>query len=1231
MSRSSKRFALFWMGVALSAAALAGSVPPPSPAWQQALDGAPAAELEKTFQREAEGQAPDALAAWGYSQSLAATGERERAVMAALEGILRDPGHPAAFLLEDSLTEEAFFNKATTERVEAALPTLLQNPALEPIVRFNLRWLAYRMASRRGDPGLREASQRSAGFPDQGLFAVVDTPTARLDFAARHAIEAGDLSALPWTPCSYDMPVLRPPSYAMPQDREAVLFSLLPFRVSGAGEAILYLNGATTYRVYLDGKEVLARDFFRRQENPTAAVRLRLGAGEHRLLLKTFIAGPGEGVHLALLDGKGDGLRAEWLDRLPADPIGARLATSELLGNATFRFLEEFPKMDPRFAAFKALFERWLGDVAKGRLELEKAASAQPKSLLWRLLVAQAYLFQADDLPTVVAQSRAESAVDAVAALDPSCPMARFYTALMKQEGSDSDEDVPLLESLVREAPGDPRWGLRLASRYHEEGWVSESRTALKELRIAHPDCEEVETAWLGFASSLGDRAAQQEAIARLGRLRYNGPERENFLENTLQWDELKSLLKEEIQRFGDRDLQWAKNLARLEARAGDYAAAEALLREILKKAPEDDESAFALARLHFLQGREAEGRALWAELKKAKPKRFQIDLARWMEGEQLPFEEMRLPLEKVLEEDRAEGPEQAPSSLLLDQQFTRVEPDGSSLERYHGVIRINDKEGVDREGEQALRGQVVLSVRTVKPDGRILEPESIPEKRTLSMQGLEPGDLIEYETLSFLPSNEIRRGSYITAQVFLFQDLEKPFHRTQWVLEYPKAIPFQFFEQNLPAPAQVVEREGTVLRNWDFRAMPRLAPEPNTPYKTYFVPLAEAVGGITWPDIGRFLANRMVGAFQITPELSAASVEAMAGAKGQAEKAEAVVRFVSDRIDGEDGGEWQDPTLTLLTRRGSRIPVACALLDLAGVPHKLLLAEPVVNRVERQDLPRVGQFTVPVLEIAPAGAAVRRYTLDSPHRIPDALPWYLQGARAIEVTGPEPWKVVTLPSDFGLWRASVETQDRALTASGDLQVHQKQVLDPDGSESLRTTLQRVPKDQHERVLQMALSRQFGNAVLERFSFKNLAEAGKPLEWEYDLKVRGYGSGEAGRLVVPEPLPPLGLSRELASLSTRTLPLATGGTLSLHHLFKITLPQGARTDFRPPSADLKSPFGEYTLRASLKGSVLILERTVWIPFQVIQPSQYPAFREFLAKIDEAEAGQLVLTLPEGKR
>jgi len=1216
--------ALLW-----SAAASAAAQEGPSPAWRNALAGATAAQLEEAFASELEARPSDAAGAWALAQARAARGQRGRAAVTAIEGLERDPGSPVAFLLEGLLTQEASFDQSTTRLIEESLPRLLQSDSLEPWVRFDLRWLAYRMAARRGDAAPRVQAMRRAGFPDRGLFAVTSGALARLDYMDRHPVESGKLSALDWRASQWDLPTLRPPLYQVPEDRESVVFSLLPFTLQKGGDALLYVNGVASFRVYLDGREILTKDFFRRQENPSAMRRLSMEAGPHTLLVKTFTSGRGEGVHLALLDGRGDGLPVVWSDG-PVTAIPAS-APSRDLGDLVPRFEKGFPSSDPRRQAFLGLYERWLGDSAQGRLQLERAAKEQPRCLFWNLLTAQAYLFEADDLPQKVAQSRAEAAVEAVAAVDAECAVARYLTALMKQASSDADDDLPILENLLARSPGDPRWGLKLASRYQQKGWVAQAREVLRRVRLDHPESEEVESAWAGFAAAVGDRAAQKEAVERMGRLRNNAPEREMYLESTLQLDALEALLEEEIRTFGDRDLQYARQQARLQARRGNYAAAERRLRALVEQAPDDEGPALDLARLLFIEGRSGEGEALWGRLKAAKPRLFQIDMARWLMGEPLPFEEQRLPLARVLQEDHSEGPEEAPSSLILDQQFTRVESDGSSLERYHGIIRVNDKEGVDREGEQSLRGQAVLAVRTVKPDGRTLEPEQIAEKESLSMPGLEPGDLIELEYITFLPPNEVRDRSYLTAQVFLFQDLEKPFHRTQWYLEYPADMGMQFFEQNLPKPSEEGQASGRRYRNWDFRAMPRIAPEPDTPYKTQFIPLAEAAGGLGWRDLGLFLKNRMTGAFLVTPELEAQSREILRGASTQAQKVAAVVRFVQKEVDGGQGQSWQDPTQTLLTRRGNRIPLACALLEQAGVPYRLLFAEPVVNRVERQDLPRIGQYTVPVLEVSPAGAPKAFFTLDSQYRAADALPWFLQGARALPVTGAEPWKPLLLPAERARWSAASEDERRVLSAEGNLEVTHKQTLDPDASESLRETFQRVPKDQWKRVQQVYLSRQYGNADVADFSFGDFEEVDKPLRWDYALKVTGYASLSGGKLTVPEPLPPLHLSREMASLTERKLPLATGATLVLRQRLEVVLPEGATTDFVPPALDLATPFGEYHIKSSLAGGVLTFERRLEIPYQVILPERYPAFRDFLGRIDAAESGQLVLTLPGAPR
>lgn len=1186
--------------------------------WDALLAGAPLAQAQAALELDLDRDPSDAGAAYGLALVQQAQGEREKAVVTALEGLRNAPGAPLAFLLEDFAGDDATYNQATTKLVAEALPILTARPELDPLVRFNLRWLGYELASRTGDREARLAAMARAGFVPGALFSKAQKDLSRTAFYETGPVERGDLPGEEWSYSRMDGLQCRPPAYETPSDREFNIYALVPFTVDRTQDALLYFNAAKPFQVFLDGRALLVKDVFKRQEDPTAVRRVTLAAGEHRLLIKMHGRPGDDGIHLALLDMTGEPLGATWGERVPNGTPAASQDRGEWRG----AFWTNFPSSDPRFTGFSSLWHRWEGDVAKGRLLMEDAAASAPRCLAWNLLTARMYLTEADDLSPKIAQSRAEKAVDAALTADGNCPLALFFKSILQGANSDGDEDLASLSALVEKFPSDSRWFVALAGRFQEKGWISQARAVLDRASSYLPQCESVESAWIAFFQGIPDPESQAEAIGRLEALRNAGPERESYFRATRRWEDLHRLLGEEAVRYGDRDGRFALELAKLEMRMGLYEPAEKRLEKLAALAPADPDLALSLARVRFLMG-DAQGAArAWDALKDAKPDAFQVDMARWAMGEPLPFQDRHLDLERVLREDTQKDPEAAPSSLLLDQMFTRVQKDGSSLERYHGILRINDKEGVDREGEQSLPGQVILSLRTIKPDGRVLEPEQIANKDTISMQGLEAGDLIEYEYITLKPPSGVKPDAYITAQVYLFQDIEKPFHRTQWTIEWPESIPMQFYEQNLPAPAKKGTTGTIRWQDWDYRDMPRIAPEPDTPNKTLFVPLVEAVGGVTWKDLGRYLKEGITGTYQITPEVERRYSEAVGDAKTAGEKLDRIVSYLLKEVDSDRAGGWQDPTEVLLTRQGSRITVAAAFLSLAGIPFDMLVAETVPDRVYRENLPRIGQFSLPVLKVNLAGGP-RYITLASPYRNPYILPWYLQGARAVCASAGEPWKEVDIPADFTPWRTVREHEARELLPGGDLRVEHRQTLDPEAAESMRGALRRLDKDQWRQAIQMALAKQHGNLDLIDYSVDGVDDPFAPLGWNYTVVIHGYGLAEGGKVTVPDPLPALHLGQVFASLRERKLPLTTGGPIFLNQSFTLTLPPEYAVTNPVASLDLKGGFGAYRMTSGMNGGVLSVERRAEIPFQVVWPSKYADFAEFLQKVDRVESGQLV--------
>jgi|YelNatPaOPRAMG01_1025707.scaffolds.fasta_scaffold01436_6 tetratricopeptide (TPR) repeat protein len=1213
--------AVFTVGLSLSQAVWGSGL---TPGWQALLDGKPLSETEAALRKDLERDHSDASASYALALLEEAKGEREKSLVTAVEGLRNAPSSPLTFLLQDFISDDATFDQATTRLVRDSIPQLAEEKGLDPMVRFNLHWLAFQLAARTGDPQLAAKAMAGAGFISAAYYSRPETTLSRIEFYKASPAERGKLDAETWTRTTFRTVDVRPPLYATVRNRESNYYILVPFSVDKPQQALLYFNAAKSFRVVLDDKVLLTKDVFSIQENPTVVRRVALAAGVHRLLIKVHATGGDQGIHLALLDADGNPLAA--VVPQGAQPPSGPTAGFKDEGDWQGAFPAAFPKEDPRREAFLSLWQRWQGDVASGRLTMEAAADEAPKCFLWNLLAARFYLFEADDLPQKIAQSRAERFVDRCLELAPDSPMATYFKAVLQGANSDSDDDLIALRKLVREAPTDPRWFVALAQRLEARGWIVDARKVLEEASSYHPECESVETAWISYFQQLPDPRGQMEAIRRLEKLRNADPELEEFYSGTRQWPQLHALLLEEAERFGDRDRQFDYRLAGVDVRLGRYAAAKTRLEGLLALDRSDVEVALQLARCDFLMGDRAAGFKVWDELKKAKPDAFQVDLARMALGQPWPFQDKHLSLEQVLKEDKSSAPDKAPSSMLLDQMFTRVEPDGSSLERYHGILRINDKEGVDREGEQSLPGQVILSIRTIKPDGRILEPEQIPDKSTISLQGLEPGDLVEYEYITLKPPTFVKKNAYVTSQVWLFQDIDKPFHHTQWFIEYPKSIPMQFAEKHLPSPGTSGTVGDLLYRDWDYRDMPRAPREPDTPNRMLFLPMVEAVGGIGWKDVGLFLKDGITGAFQITPELEQRYREAVGDASTPEQKLDRMVKYLLQAIDGENQTSWQDPTQTLLTRQGSRLPVMCAFLRLAGIPFRVLIAEAVPDRVG-DNLPRLGQFGYPVVEVDLKGFSPRYMVLASPFRAPDVLPWYLQGARALDVTSDEPWKRVTIPADFSPWKSAKETEVRTLQPNGDMELDYRSSLDPEVSENLRSSLNKIAKDQWQRVMQVALSKRYGDIDLKEYHLEGLNDILKPLHWDYKLLIRGYADEVGGRLTVADPLPALHLAQAYASLKDRTLPLTTGGPVFINQEITIVLPPGFSTDYRVQDLDLKTPFGSYFLKGRMEGSRLVIERRVEIPYEIVWPDRYQAFARFLRTIDEAESGQLVLKGP----
>ena len=94
------------------------------------------------------------------------------------------------------------------------------------------------------------------------------------------------------------------------------------------------------------------------------------------------------------------------------------------------------------------------------------------------------------------------------------------------------------------------------------------------------------------------------------------------------------------------------------------------------------------------------------------------------------------------------------PAVMLLHDQVVQLEDDGRVTLYVHKVIRVLNRDGIEKYGEVTLpAGADLLELRTVKQDGAVVEPEFSASKSSVSMPALAPGDAIEQEYVVRYPN----------------------------------------------------------------------------------------------------------------------------------------------------------------------------------------------------------------------------------------------------------------------------------------------------------------------------------------------------------------------------------------------------------------------------------------------------------------------------------------------
>lgn len=1142
----------------------------------------------------------------------------------------------------------------------------------QPATRDALRHAAMRLCAGAGDlPAVVEA-QRALGYltrfwtcgpfdneRGQG-FAQAYPPETGFDVAGSYD---GKKRPVAWRA----LPVTEPPEGIVDlgalvrPDEQVLVYAATALVAERDDDAMLLLGTDGSYRVFLNGEEVAARDVRRVRRADQDVVALRLRRGPNLLLLKLCAQDGPLRFSARLRDARGQPIPQVAESDDPSDlAAAARTAAAERpapkLARRAVEVLTESARGGDAADAFRvatllALRQPDDPNDRRDRGLAEAAVAAMPDFTPARYLLAftrvqtgraeekdenqrrfdyeeilardprhaEAMRSLAEmDLEDVGAAARAEALCRRALEVSPEFAAARLLLAraLAAQDLQALADD----EVLAAAEPG-------------AEGRRSpEAMRAALEVARRTPDPRRAEALARGLVRTDVDAAAIEE----LARALLRRGAREEAL----------SLLRRGEAMF-PFDPRPRRLLARAMEAASDREGAAAVLLGWLDVCPEDDDVLVELARLAGLLGEtERERELLRAAIDLNPNRKSEVRLLEFLEADEVPFHQ-------AYERDAdatiaAVGAPPADAEAandshhwILRQEVVRAYRNGTRSVYRHEIVRVLSDRAIRRFStwvvphdyrEERAR---ILSARVVKPDGRELRPRL--RGPVAQLPPLEVGDIVDVRARIDDVAPTIFGDYFGLVHPFVARD-GQPVAISELVLLLDPGRDYEYQQANgAPDPESTTEDSGVLVRHWVMRDLARADAEERAPGWKETAPLVRVTTYRSWDAFAAWWWNLVRRQSDVSPEMRQKVEQLVAGAGTDAEKIAAIYAFVTNEVRykawefGVHGYKPYNTSVIFERRHGDckdKSLLLNAMLGIAGIE-----AWPVLIWAERArdtddlSLAMVEHFNH-CISFVPAHGDRPAMFLDgtATWHTTDTIPEMDQGARVLVVRGPSgelrdvPWVDATLNVD-----------DRTIRVA----------LDPDGSG--RATLvatpgrnQAVPfreflanePARREENVERLLSRSFGGVKVDELDAGQPEDLTRPVRLDVGFEGEDLAARQGAGLALKPVFDTSPLQR-FTPAATRERPLLLGVPESEHRIVRYQLPDGwAPTDL-PAPVELDARFGRYALRWSFDDGVLTVERTRSIALPRIEAAEYPDFREFAGRADAADA-RTVVVRPEGR-
>jgi hypothetical protein len=1015
-------------------------------------------------------------------------------------------------------------------------------------------------------------------------------------------------------------------------------------------EVIISAQASTA--LFVDDTEVLTRDMRTWGIWPRFGAHLRLNSGRHRILAR--VGGNDTSVRIETANGLPldvktsvdpappyaitppellpdpnvlePFMRSMGVPPQPGTPLGAPRDTDDPIARAIAAWVAHVDSQDDVSAA---LMQPLVADPSR----------ATGPALSWQaIFLDKDPIFRDTDAHDLMRLAR-----EAAAKKDPELWWPRYWLALDEAQKTGLSDAAPKLAEIAdhfREV-GDVLKGL--GAIYGRAGWQAEHARAVREAAARFPDDTEALDAYLGLLDDDGKTAEADKVAAHIKTL---DPDSEIELSRALRRRDYKAAIKE-LERIGKerkerKDI--AARIAELLTRSGASKESMAKLELAVRTTPADGDAHLALADARLAGGdKSALQRALIDAIHAGahtEQLRGAIELVDGIDE----LSAYRIDGAKVIKDyEAAHMTLPGTAARVLDYSTLWIHPDGSARMLEHEILCIQSREAIQELAEQRPRG-LVLKIRTIKKDGRELEPEFVEGKQSVTMPHLEVGDYIETETITPMRSDGIG-GKRFEGPRWLFREAKIPYFRSEFIVVSPKNRHLDIETgPNVPDP-DVREAGALSVRRWRVDRSPALPEEPASAPIEEFLPNVRVGWGIDLDDtiarlvdaaadetprdprlvrIAETIASDEVGAKKSDKEKAAdkqAGIEQPpARLTSQAERARRIYRWVVENVQA---GREDDPRRVVTGKDGNRTEAFLYLCRILGIDANLALVQDRLAAKPRGPMSGSEQYNAVAVHIVTDGAPTWMVVRDkfAPFGY---LPSSMRGQPAILLKPGAPHETTT---DRGPADGVKHVGKATLRADGSATVEIEQRYEGQLAIALRSGLESLPDARLKEAIETRIvPRTFPGARLVDIAIKNANELDAPLILALKLDVSSFARVRQSELVITLPaLLPLGA---LASFPSRETPLYVSENMasSVGFDLEVTLPAGARVTTDLQAAESK--MGRFSTKVTDHAGTgtLTLSRSIELPAGRVQPAEYPAFQDFARAAEAALRREIVISL-----